>query len=349
MQQVLIIFKCCLLYVGMFFLFLFCAAGRHARSFFCCVLCWLRACRSVYILSFWFFWISIVFMNRFEKLCERFSPELGVLVPLALKEDLSDVGDVTSDAVFDVSVEGEAVLVSKADGVLAGDFLFDFVCRSVCPDVSVEFYVEDGGILSKGDVVARVRGPVRYILRAERVALNFIAFLSGIATETRRFVSAVADVGKVVILDTRKTLPGYRRLSKYAVMCGGGSNHRMGLYDMVMIKDNHVDAAGSISAAVRRVRDMWGDRFKIEVECRSFADVEEAVREGVDIVMLDNMSPDECARVVSAFSGKVAFEASGDMSVERLDAFARAGVDYISVGRITHSAPSFNFSLKYSG
>ncbi|MEM5948914.1 carboxylating nicotinate-nucleotide diphosphorylase [Spirochaetia bacterium 38H-sp] len=287
-------------------------------------------------------------MNRFEKLCERFSSEIGLLVPLALKEDLSDVGDVTSDAIFDESTFGEAVLVSKGDGVLAGDFLFDFVCRSVCPDVTVEFYKEDGDILCRGDVVARIRGPVRYILRAERVALNFIAFLSGIATETKRFVDAASKYGRVVILDTRKTLPGYRRLSKYAVMCGGGSNHRMGLFDMVMIKDNHVDAAGSISAAVERVRSVWGDRFRVEVECRSVSDVEEAVSAGADIVMLDNMDADECAVAVKRFSGRVKFEASGDMSIERLSAFAASGVDYISVGRITHSAPAFNFSVKYS-
>lgn len=270
--------------------------------------------------------------------------EFEALLELALREDFDELGDITSDAVF-----GEetctARLVSKDEGILAGASCFRAAFSRIDPKSSVEFLVPDGSRLRPGDFVASVKGRTRLLLAGERTALNFLSFLSGIATMTNAFVTAAASSGKTIILDTRKTLPGYRRLSKYAVKVGGGENHRMGLYDMVMIKDNHIDAAGSIRSAVERIRSRWGGRFRIEVECRGLEEVDEAIALGVDVIMLDNMDSATAAEALRKRKGEVLFESSGDMSLERVAEYARIGVDYISVGKLTHSVRSFNFSL----
>jgi len=272
-------------------------------------------------------------------------PNFDVLLKLALSEDLGDVGDVTSRAIFDDKQITRAVLKSKDTGILAGLSFFGQVFRKVNQDIEVEPLKEDGEPLVPGDVVAVVKGPVASVLEAERTAINFISFMSGIATAAAEHIKAAEDNGHVVILDTRKTLPGYRTLSKYAVTMGGGKNHRMGLYDMVMIKDNHVDAAGGITAAVKKVREKWGELYRIEVECRTLHEVREALDCGVEVIMLDNMSPEMTEEAVGFRKGDVEFEASGNMDLEKIRVYNKTGVDYISIGKLTHSVAAFDFSL----
>jgi nicotinate-nucleotide pyrophosphorylase (carboxylating) len=267
------------------------------------------------------------------------------IVELALQEDLGELGDITSQAVVPDG-ERSATLWSKGDGVLAGEQVFTAVFRAVDPGVRVDFTEHDGAALTRGTRVAAVRGRALSLLSAERTALNFIGLLSGISTATRELVLAARSTGRAVILDTRKTLPGMRALCKYAVTVGGGENHRQGLYDMVLIKDNHVDSAGSLTAAVRRARERWGDRFAIEVECRTAAEVDEALAAGVRFILLDNMEPERMREAVARVGGRARVEASGNMSRERIPSVSATGVDCISVGALTHSVRSFDFSLK---
>jgi nicotinate-nucleotide pyrophosphorylase (carboxylating) len=265
------------------------------------------------------------------------------IIDLAIDEDLGSEGDVTSAAIF-TSEKGHAVLLSRDHGILAGAFIFTGIFQRIDPEISVTFFYSDGDSLSLSDRVATVEGSVRCILQAERIALNFLSLLSGIATRTRKFVRAAAS-GKALILDTRKTIPGYRELSKYAVRVGGGKNHRMGLYDMILIKDNHIDAAGSITEAVKRVKTAWEDRYTIEVECRTLKDVQEALSCGVDVIMLDNMDSTTIKKAVDIAGGRIKCEASGNMDEERIKEVSSLGVDYISVGMITKSVKAFDFSL----
>lgn len=274
------------------------------------------------------------------------------LLRLALREDLGDRGDVTTDAIFSGEVSS-AVLLSKDTGVLAGAEIFIAVYEELDHDVSVIFHKRDGDSLQPGETVALVKGPVASILAGERVAINFLSFLSGIAGGTKRFVEAAAAGGRAVILDTRKTLPGYRMLSKYAVRAGGGRNHRNGLYDMVLIKDNHIDFSGSITRAVERVRSKWGGEYRIEVECRTTEEVKEALACAVDVIMLDNMDEKSVREAVSLRkasnrleSAGVKFEASGNMDLKTAGIMSGTGVDYISVGSLTHSVKCFDFSLR---
>lgn len=267
------------------------------------------------------------------------------LLKMALEEDLKEVGDVTSRAIFDKE-ETLAVLISKDSGILAGIEFFKQVFISVDSDLSVELLKSDGQVINKGEKIAEIKGRAGSILEAERTAINFLSFLSGIATETDKYVTAAESAGKAVILDTRKTLPAYRSLSKYAVTVGGGTNHRIGLYDMVMIKDNHIDAAGSISAAVSKVRGKWDKSYSIEVECRTLEEVEEAISLKVDVIMLDNMEPETIVKAVELGRGEVQFEASGNMNLEKIKKYSPTGVDFLSVGKLTHSVTAFDFSLK---
>lgn len=264
------------------------------------------------------------------------------LIRLALEEDLDKLGDVTSDAIFS---DEEAVfsLVAKDEGVFCGKELVFDVFRAVDPEVSVAVFIEDAQKLTPGILVAEVRGAAASILKAERTAINFIGFLSGIATAAADLVSGS---GRITVLDTRKTLPGYRLLSKYAVLCGGAGNHRIGLFDMVMIKDNHIDAAGSITEAVAKVRECWGNRFAIEVETRNRAEILEALECNVERIMLDNMNDEEMAEAVKLINQRCETEASGNMSRDRLPGASAAGVDFVSFGSLTHSVKTFDFSLK---
>ncbi len=270
----------------------------------------------------------------------------GHLVRLALEEDLAQLGDVTTNAVF-AAETGALALLSKDRGVLAGSGMFDLVFREVDENTAIEWRCRDGDPLAPGDRIAIVTGKSASLLTAERTALNFLSFLSGIASITRRHVQAALAGGRAAVLDTRKTIPGYRELSKYAVKVGGGMNHRMGLYDMAMLKDNHIDLCGSITEAVHRVRARWGDQFRIEVECRTSADVNEAVAAGADVVMLDNMDGETIVSIVKTPHGSVKLEVSGNVNLENIGRLSATGVDLISVGKITHSAPAFDFSLKY--
>lgn len=267
------------------------------------------------------------------------------LIKIAFNEDLGINGDITSLAVFKDEVS-DFVLYSKDRGILAGLEVFIACFHEMNREIEVNTYYQDGDALEPGCKVAEVKGKVVAVLSAERVALNFLSTLSGIATRTREYVLAAGEGGKAVILDTRKTLPGYRYISKYAVQVGGGRNHRMGLYDMVLIKDNHIDAAGSITKAVNLVRKHWNSKFKIEVECRNLKDIEEALACRVDVIMLDNMETDQIREAVAFVNGRTELEASGNMTPEMTRVVSGTGVDYISAGAITKSVTAFDFSLK---
>jgi nicotinate-nucleotide pyrophosphorylase (carboxylating) len=260
--------------------------------------------------------------------------------------------DVTSDAIFG-DERGKARVVAKSEGIVSGALPFRKVYVLVDEDVEVSFPIGDGEDFRRGDVVAELKGRIGSILKGERTALNFLGHLSGIATEVSSLVRLLEGSG-VGILDTRKTLPGLRELEKRAVVHGGGQNHRMGLYDMVLIKDNHVDAAGSMTEAVRRVRARYGERYKVEVEARTLREVQEALSLGVDRVMLDNMPDRMIARAARAArsarcgGGRVEIEVSGNMDAARIRKIRRLPVDFISVGYVTHSAAQSDFSMKLS-
>lgn len=268
------------------------------------------------------------------------------LVELALQEDLGDRGDVTSRATIASHARILGRITAKADGVIAGLALVEMVYRQIDPAVQVRCLVKDGAPVSKGTVICEIQGSGQSVLTGERVALNFLQRLSGIATLTAQFVGATAGT-KAVILDTRKTTPGWRSLEKNAVECGGGQNHRIGLYDMVMIKDNHIDAAGSITAAVNSVRSYSdAEGLAIEVEVKNLDELQEVLLLDVDRVMLDNMTDAQMRQAVAITGGRVPLEASGNMSLERVASVAATGVDYISVGALTHSAPALDLSMR---
>ncbi len=268
---------------------------------------------------------------------------LQPLLELAIAEDIGP-GDVTSEAILPPDQTLRAQLVAKKPGVVAGLPVAAAVFWRVDPTVRFTPHIRDGDPVAPGDVLAEVEGPARSLLAAERTALNFLQRLSGIATLTRRFVDAVAG-NRAVILDTRKTHPGYRLLEKYAVRMGGGQNHRMGLYDMVLIKDNHIAAAGSITAAVQRARAAY-PHLPVEVEVQSLDQLREALELPVDRIMLDNFDLESIRTAVRIAAGRVPLEVSGGVSLERVAELAATGVDYISVGALTHSAPALDISME---
>lgn len=260
----------------------------------------------------------------------------------ALAEDLGD-GDVTTEATVDVDATGSAELVVKEPGVVCGLAVAEAVFRAVDSELRFERLVEEGASVAAGTAVARVVGAERAILTGERTALNFLARLSGIATLTRRYVDAVEGTG-AAILDTRKTTPGLRALEKHAVATGGGRNHRFGLDDGVLVKDNHLRAAGSVASAVERLRAVTP--LPIEVECDTLEQVSEALAAGAEAILLDNMSPDQLRSAVALARGHARLEASGGVTLENVRAVAETGVDEISVGALTHSARSLDVSLE---
>jgi len=268
--------------------------------------------------------------------------ELDEIVAAALKEDLGD-GDVTTRFVVGPNLMGEARIVAKSAGVLSGANAAARVFEMLRPPCEYVAVAPDGARLEPGDEAARIVGPLGSILTAERTALNFLQRLSGIATLTRRYADVLAPYENVTLLDTRKTTPGLRFLERAAVRAGGGHNHRAGLWDAILIKDNHVAAAGGVSAAVDRARSA---RMPVEVEVDTIAQLLEALEAGAEIVLLDNMSPDEMRRAVEINSGRAKLEASGGMTLDGAVAAAKAGVDRISVGALTHSAPALDLSLE---
>ena len=264
------------------------------------------------------------------------------LVARALAEDVG-TGDVTTESTVPEGARAVATITQKAPGVLAGLDLLDEVCRQCDAALDVERLVSEGEWREPAVAIARIRGDAAAILRAERTALNFLQHLSGIATLTARYVQAVEGTG-ARILDTRKTTPTLRLLEKAAVEAGGGTNHRIGLYDMVLIKENHIAAAGGVTAAIEAARGRFPD-LPMDVECRTRAEVDEALAAGAPRLLLDNMTPDEMRSIVEAAGGAAELEASGGVTLDTARAIAETGVDYISVGALTHSAPALDLSL----
>jgi len=265
------------------------------------------------------------------------------LIEIACEEDLNEMGDVTSSAIFQ-NEKDHFYLLAKDTGILCGIEIFEKIFHAVEPKIIIKTNFHDGDKIQSKKITATIQGNVAAILQAERTALNLLSHLSGIASKTNEFVKLTK--GKTKILDTRKTLPGLRKLQKYAVRCGGGENHRMGLYDMVMIKDNHIDAAGCIDNAVKEVRKKWGNKFKIEVETRNLSEVQQALNSGADRIMLDNMNLKMMQKAVNLISDRVETEASGNMTLDRISEVSQTGVDYISVGELTHTIKAFDFSLR---
>lgn len=268
------------------------------------------------------------------------------LIDMALAED-KGAGDWTTRWVVPARTRAHARIVAKAEGVIAGLGIASAVFMRLDPRVEITTAVTDGGGVREGDLVCTIRGPARTILTGERTALNFLQRLSGIATLTHRFVAAVAGT-EAKILDTRKTTPGWRSLEKAAVKAGGGENHRFGLFDMVLIKENHIAIAGGVAEALKRVHDANTKGLRVEIEARNKDELRAALDAGCDMVLLDNMDVQairECVRVVKQRAPQVQTEASGNMTLERVRAVAETGVDYISVGALTHSAMALDLSL----
>ena len=267
---------------------------------------------------------------------------LNKLIKLALKEDIGR-GDITSDATISAFAIVSAKIVAKENLVPAGTDIAKLVFKAVDKKIRIKIKIRDGRFVKKGTVLAELKGRARSLLAAERTALNFLQHLSGIATLTRKFATRVKGT-RVKILDTRKTLPGYRFLEKYAVRMGGGANHRMGLYDAYLIKNNHIAIAGSVAFAISAARES-GYAKKVEVEVRNFSELKEALAGGADVIMLDNFSP-KMATMAKAMIGRMAkIEVSGGINLSNVRRFAKAGVDFISVGAITHSAPAADIHM----
>ncbi len=268
------------------------------------------------------------------------------LIRRALREDLAETGDITTSATVPRGRLASGVIAARKPGVIAGLSVAARVFELVDPALQVTLRVEDGAKLAPGDVVLDLEGSAASILIAERVALNFLGHLSGVATATAALVAAVAHT-RARICCTRKTTPGLRALEKYAVRCGGGVNHRMGLFDAILIKDNHIAAAGGVAAAIRAARKVVAKGIKFEVEVDTLEQLDEALAEGIDQVLLDNMTPAQLKLAVAKVNGRAVTEASGSITAATAGAIAEAGVDLLSVGWITHSAPCLDLGLDF--
>lgn len=276
------------------------------------------------------------------------TPPVEQLITLALDEDLS-AGDLTTDAIFTAADRTQGEVLAKSPLVLAGSWVFEAVMRRMSPDVRLTWQIEEGQPVEARTVLASISGPTAAILRGERTALNFLQRMCGVATLTRRYAAAL-EGSSAEVVDTRKTIPGWRALDKYAVRCGGGRNHRFNLGSGVMLKDNHIAASGSITAAVAKARALAPHTLRVEVEIDSLEQLNEAVDAGADILLLDNMDDATTARCVElararAGARPLIIEASGGVTLERLPRLAATGVDIISVGALTHSAVAADISL----
>ena len=268
------------------------------------------------------------------------------VVRAALEEDLGRAGDITSALTIADGTQATARLVARKPGHICGLNCAEAAFRLVDPSLGFTPAIADGDAVTAGALLATIEGPARSLLTGERVALNFLGHLSGVATATAALVQAVAGTGARIVC-TRKTIPGLRALQKYAVRCGGGFNHRFGLDDAVLVKDNHIAAAGGIAPALSRLRAGLGHMVRIEVEVDTLAQLEEALTHAVDVVLLDNMAPEMLARAVALGHGRAVLEASGNVTLATVRAIAETGVDYISAGAITHSAPNLDIGLDF--
>ena len=262
----------------------------------------------------------------------------------ALNEDIN-YGDVTTENIILKQDKREAYFLAKQDGIIAGLDIAERVFKTIDKNIEFNATKKDGEKVQKGSIFATIKGDIRSLLLAERIALNFLQRMSGIATMTNSFVQAVEGTGAYIV-DTRKTVPGLRILDKYAVKLGGGRNHRINLSDAVMIKDNHIEAAGGIEEAVGAVRNNIGHTLKIEVETESLEQVKEALECGVDIIMLDNMDIKQCEEAIKLINKKAIVEASGNVDFDKARELAKIGVDVISIGALTHSVKAMDISMK---
>ncbi len=266
------------------------------------------------------------------------------LIQLALREDIGP-GDITTDNLVAADALGKGSIVAKQALIVAGLAVAERVFRELAPQIAFDPHVDDGRQVHPGNVVARVEGPLRALLKGERTALNFLQRLSGIATQTRAYVDAVAGSG-VTLVDTRKTAPGWRALEKYAVRVGGAHNHRMGLFDGVLIKDNHIAVAGGIAHAIEQIRRHVSHLVKVEVEAATLEQVEAALGAGADVIMLDNMDLERVRQAVAIIGKRALVEVSGGVTRGDLHVLARTGVDLISIGALTHSAVAVDLSMR---
>ena len=282
-------------------------------------------------------------MKRFN---DKDWKEIDKIIETALTEDIGS-GDITTEAIFNKYKSTSAEIIAEEDGILAGIDVAERIFKRIDPDVNFKIHVSDGENICRGLNVASIKGDVRSILKAERTALNFLGRMSGIATLTYEFVKRIEGTN-IKILDTRKTSPALRILEKYAVNAGGGYSHRMGLYDMFLIKDNHIEAAGGLDKAIKRVIEFRKEKrknFKIEAEAENVEQVKTALSEGVDRIMLDNMNLRMVKKAVEIAKGKIEIEVSGNVNLNNVSQIASLGVDYISIGSITHSSKIIDFSL----
>jgi len=266
------------------------------------------------------------------------------IIELALEEDIA-TGDITTKTIIPITESSTAKLIAKQEGVVAGLVIAKKVFETLeKKEIKWDQKIQDGDFVKPGTELVELSTSYQTILSGERTALNFLQRMSGIATKTRKLVDQLNGT-KTKLLDTRKTIPGFRYLDKYSVLIGGGNNHRFGLYDMIMLKENHIKTAGSITNAVRQIRNKFHDKFKIEVETTNINEVKEAIRSNVDIIMLDNMTNELMGNCVKVINGKIETEASGNISIENIRSVALTGVNYISVGSITHSVKALDISL----
>ncbi len=287
-------------------------------------------------------------LNAFNKFfLDKLKLEINQLLKLSLKEDLDKIGDVTSNAIFQTEKQGIANVIAKQDGVFSGGFLVKMAYSLIDQRVKIELNVTEGTFIKNRQTVIKIDGPIKSILIGERTALNFLARMSGIATLTNKFVQKLAG-SNIKILDTRKTIPVWRYLDKYSVFIGGGTNHRIGLFDMVLIKENHITAAGSIENAVKLCSNYLKANnldLKIEVETKTLEEVKQALMLNIDRIMLDNMNMEQIKQATKLVTGKIETEISGGITLENIDDYYDTGVDFISVGQLTHSAKAFDYSL----
>ena len=269
--------------------------------------------------------------------------EIKPLIEFAFREDIGS-GDITSNSIIPGELIAQASMKAKSSGIIAGLSVAEYVFRLLDPSVVWQPLIKDGDQVNDGEIIVRIKGSYRSLLTGERTALNFLQRISGIATATSKYVEVLKGT-HTQILDTRKTVPGFRILDKYGVKMGGGTNHRIGLYDMVLIKDNHIKIAGGIKNAVIQVRKNIKEGIKIEVETTDLQEVRQALEMGVDMIMLDNMTNKMMAEAVTIIKGNAKIEASGNMTLERVKEVAATGVDFISIGALTHSVKAMDISM----